>query len=537
MMTPVDATGTGLLGPLVRLRLVTGGLDGWRQFACAALLGAIATLGMPPVNFWPFYGVALVLLLWLIAECDRFGRVFALGLVFGTFHFLTGLYWVAEAFLVEAEKFAWMIPFLVGGLAVLLALFHALGLALTWRLARAFRLGPVGWVLLFALLWTAAEWVRGHIFTGFPWNLAGHVWSVSASMIQIAALTGVYGLSLITVAALAMPAVLGARPRPRREEWVPAALAGMVLLALFLGGAWRLHEADAGHVEGVTLRIVQPNVDQRVKWRPEEKAVVFRQLLELSTATGYDAITHIIWPETATPFFLEESPQALDAIAAAVPPGGALITGTPRRTPGGAGEDYWNGLVVVDGRGEVTASFDKFHLVPFGEYVPLRDVLPVERLAAGRGSFSFGSGPRTLEAPGLPPFSPLICYEAIFPAAVTAPAGEPQPDWLLNVTNDAWFGTSTGPYQHLMNARMRAVEEGLPMIRAANTGISAVIDPFGRIEARLDIGRRGVIDHDLPTALSDRTVYARFGDTTLLLLAVLVTGLIVLTRIGRRRAI
>jgi apolipoprotein N-acyltransferase len=262
---------------------------------------------------------------------------------------------------------------------------------------------------------------------------------------------------------------------------------------------------------------VQPNIAQNHKWRPELREAHLQKHLSLTSgAAATDAAfgtsaSYVIWPETAAPFFLGLDAVARSRIAAVTPPGGMVITGAPRATPSDKRpRRIWNSIAALDHQGVILETYDKFHLVPFGEYVPMRSVLPLEKITQGGLDFSAGPGPRTLHLPGLPPFSPLICYEVIFPGNVTD--AEDPPQWILNVTNDGWFGLSSGPYQHFASARLRAVEEGLPLVRAANTGISAVVDPYGRVVASLGLGRTGVIDSPLPQALSGGTIYSRFGD-------------------------
>ncbi|MCH7931941.1 MAG: apolipoprotein N-acyltransferase, partial [Proteobacteria bacterium] len=282
--------------------------------------------------------------------------------------------------------------------------------------------------------------------------------------------------------------------------------------AVWAGGSVRLAGAGDGTVEGVLLRLVQPNVGQHHKWEPELREALFARHLRLTASAGFERVTHVIWPETAVPFFLANEPARRRAIAAATPRGGALITGALRTTPEPTSpRKLWNSLHAIDDAGRVVATYDKFHLVPFGEYVPFRRWFPtIAKLTYGTIDFSAGPGPQTLRVPGLPSFSPLICYEAIFAHQVVDSAD--RPEFLLNLTNDAWFGISSGPYQHFAAARLRAVEQGLPLARAANTGISAVVDGYGRITARLGLDREGVVDAPLPEALGGLTPYARWGD-------------------------
>jgi apolipoprotein N-acyltransferase len=308
-----------------------------------------------------------------------------------------------------------------------------------------------------------------------------------------------------------------------------------VFAGLGIAGAARLAGADSGTVPGVVLRLVQPNIPQAEKGDSDLWLDQFALYLEMSAAPGAAAVTHVIWPETAVPYFLDRDANARRAVAAVAPPGGAVITGAPRVS--GTGDDvrYWNSLQAVTAEGVVAASYDKAHLVPFGEYVPLRDILPIDKVTPGQIDFSAGPGPRTLDLPGVPPVSPLICYEAIFPGAVVAGNADGQrPAWLLNVTNDAWYGQTAGPHQHFAIAQTRAVEEGLPLVRVATTGISGVVDPYGRITARLELGQRDLVDTTLPVALSSPPPYARLGDLPFCLLTF---GFLVVALAAHSRAV
>ena len=292
--------------------------------------------------------------------------------------------------------------------------------------------------------------------------------------------------------------------------WAPVA-SSLLIAVLAFAGWTRLQDAPRDTVPGAMLRLVQGNIAQDGKWDPDQREANLRSLLALSQAPG--AVTHILWAETAATYFLDQQPGALARLAAIVPAGGALLTGAPRADVDANGDiaRIWNSIRVIGAGGAVTATYDKAHLVPFGEYVPARGILGTVGLATivpGSLDYSAGPGPRTLAIPGLPPVSPLICYEAIFPGGVVAPGARPA--WLLNATNDGWYGRSAGPYQHFEMARLRAVEQGLPLVRVANTGISAVIDPFGRVTGRLALGQAGVLDAPLPVA-APATVYARFG--------------------------
>jgi len=509
---------------------------GWRRLALAFVAGALLVLALAPFKAVPVGWISIPILIWLIdgsatPEGTGFIRrllpAAAVGWWFGFGYFLAGLWWIGSSFLVEADTFGWMMPFAVVALPA--------GLAIIWAIAIALcrLLWSDGWprLLLFAVAMTAAEWVRGHALTGFPWNAVGYTIMPEPILMQSAAIVGVWGMTLLAFLVFAAPTLLAGETG--RGRW--AVLLGIIaLVALDAGyGALRLRAADPGIVEGVRLRIVQAAIPQEVKQDRSQAGNNLQRHLSLSLTTPTPAQpggpTHIIWPETAVPYRLTEEPAALAAIAEMLPDGTTLITGAPRRDPSGSG-DTTNGVLVIGADGTISDSYDKVHLVPFGEYLPFADFLEglgIREVISLQGGFAAGEERRNLEAPGIPRFSPLICYEIIFAGAVT-PDGD-RPGWLLNVTNDAWFGNTPGPRQHLQQALVRSVEEGLPLIRAANTGVSAIVDPYGRTISRLDLGEVGVIDGDLPQALS-RTIYARFGDVFVGISALL---LIVAALVGR----
>ena len=488
-------------------------LNGRRRRMLAFALGILAVLALPPVHLVPILVPAFVGLAWLIDGARSRLDAFWTGWFFGLGFFIAGLYWMSYSFLVDAATYAWMIPFAVPGLSAVAAIYIGLtALATHW-------LAPAGLrrAALLPLAWVVFEYLRGILLTGFPWNLLGTVWGFSDAMLQGAALFGTYGLSLATCIAAAAPAALADESASPRARWGLVGASAAILAILWSGGTMRLADTPDQNVPGVRLRLIQPDIAQNLKWVPEERAEIMRILLRLSAqAPSGAAPTHIIWPETATPTFLEQVPEDLRIVASVAPAGGALITGSPRLRRGAGEVQLWNSIHVVDRDAIIRASYDKFHLVPFGEYMPIPNFFGLRALAAGRVDFSPGPGPVTMEIPGAPPASPLICYEVIFPGHVVAPEHDgPRPQWLLNVTNDAWFGISSGPYQHLASARMRAVEEGLPLVRTANNGVSGVYDAYGRAVVEAGLGKRAVLDADLPTYLTERTIYSRLGNWSL----------------------
>jgi len=519
------------------------GLSGWRRLAVAFVAGSLSVLAMAPFFLWPVLFFTLPVLVWLIDgsktpadDATSFWRrplmrAASAGWWFGFGYFLFGLFWIGEAFLVEADKFAWLMPFAVTLMPAGLALYTALAAAA----ARLVWPAGIARIFVLAVALSSAEWLRGHVLTGFPWNVLGYALTWPLSMMQSAALFGIYGLTLLTVVIFASPLVLvsdAALGRRDRALLWAAAIAVLPLLVLYGYGAWRLSGDPAPMLEGVRLRIVQASVNQRDKWRPEKQGAIFEDQLNLSRhdASGrrddLAGITHLIWPEAAMPFLPLEHPEALTAIGELLPAGTQLISGALRlKRPvaiqsNGARQGY-NSLMVFADQGSLEMLYDKIHLVPFGEYLPFQPMLErigLEQLTRWRGGFSVGPTPRPLlMIPGLPAVAGLICYEAIFPAAIVQ--GGPRPGLMVNVTNDGWFGDTTGPWQHFHQARVRAVEEGLPLVRSANNGISAVIDGRGRIAALLGLNARGVIDSGVPSALAPPP-YSRFGDWAFVALAV-----------------
>lgn len=490
------------------------GLHGSVALALALGLGIASAFALPPYPVWPLLIPAFSGLLLLTEGRRSWLGAFGMGWAFAFGHHVVGLEWITNAFMVDADRFAWMVPFVVVGLPAGLAIFAGAATLVWQRLP----LGGPWRAFGFATVWTAFEWLRGHLLTGFPWNVAGYAWWPILEVQQAAAIFGIWGLTLLTVAAAAMPGAMMPRDGSERISWRPLVIprtwmATAVAFALigpsWAGGAIRLSDVRAGEVDDVHLRIVQPNVPQALKWRPELAGAILRQHLDLTAKPATREPTHVIWPESATPFRLDAVEEAQQLVAEAAPDGG-ILTGSPRSelAEGGARRHY-NSAMLVTPDGDLRVVYDKAHLVPFGEYVPLRSLLPVERIAPGHGDFAPGPGRRTLDLSGLPPVGILICYEVIFPGAVTERGN--RPSWLLNMTNDAWFGISAGPRQHLAISRMRAIEEGLPLVRAANTGISVVFDPLGRELQRLELNTAGILDTALPTAL-EATPYARAGD-------------------------
>ena len=542
---------------MCRLHSFVRDLSGRRRVIVLFLAGGVSALALAPLFFWPVLFVTLPILVWsldvavlrdapLEAEAQtaygplRFSpgrlRVAALqGWAFGFGYFLVGLFWVGEAFLVQPEKFAWLLPVALIGMPGGLALFYAGATAA----AAVFWNSAFSRVLVLALTLSAFEWLRGNILTGFPWNVLGYALTYPLPLMQSVSVFGIYGLTFIAVILFAAPATIWvatpAQPVQTRRRLTLSALPALLIIIAYGAGHVRLALAEQELVEGVRFRLVQPSIPQREKWRPGKQLEIFNAHLRLSrhSAQGVkdDArgITHIVWPEVAMPFLPLREPHALKAIGDMLPPDVFLITGALRlETPTAKATGkrrLFNSMLVFDDAGRLVTRYDKAHLVPFGEYLPYQETmewLGLRQLTGIIGGFTAGPPARPLlSVPGLPTAGPLICYEVIFPGAVVQSAQRPK--FLLNVTNDAWFGHLNGPFQHFHQARVRAVEEGLPLVRVANNGVSAMIDAHGRLHGHLGLNAVGIIDAGLPKSLPP-TIYARYGDLILVLMWVAVVG-------------
>ena len=471
------------------------GWPGWSDAGLAFGLGAVMATGQAPLGFWWLTLAGLAALVHLVTRGHGAGWRALFG---GAGYFALALSWIIEPFLIDVARYGWMAPFAVVLLAFGLALFWALAGWVAGRMR-----GRALQVMTFAVALGAAELARGYVLTGFPWALIGHVWS-DTPLAQVVALVGPSGLTVLTVLAVALPVAF---------RWRGMAAAAALLAAGLAFGVMRLAEAEPV-AKKMTVRLVQPNADQKVKWDPDVARMLFDRQVGYTAALPRPDL--VIWPETAVPYLLENNPEVAETIAFAagnVP----VIAGVQRYD----GVEARNGLVVIGDGGQIEAGYDKHHLVPFGEYIPFGDLMfdwfGVQAFAARLGNgYVAGPGPQVIDLGGdLGSFAPLICYEAVFPQDLR---GLPQrPDWILQITNDAWFGTLTGPYQHLAQARFRAIEQGLPLVRVANTGITAMIDARGRIVATLPRGEAGYLDAGLPGALLE-TPYARWGEWPVLVL-------------------
>lgn len=506
---------------------------GWRAAVIAVLSGAVSALAMPPFDLFPVLFVTMPILVWLIDGTTgpvdagiirRLWPAARIGWLFGFGYFLAGLWWLGMAFLVDGDEFIWMLPFAVIALPAGLAIFWGVGAAI----ARIFWVD--GWRRIIALAAgiSIAEWLRGTLFTGFPWNVIGLAAMPTPTMMQSASVIGLYGVTPLALLVFSTPGIFAASSsvRPRR-------IGALFAVAILLSGAhvgfglWRLSSATDAVVDKVSIRVVQPGISQAEKWQEGKEMEIFNRYISLSSKSGsgdtnsLENTTYLIWPESAFPFLLTRNRAAIASIAALLPANTTLITGAMRTeppVPGQVSGYTFNSLYVINGDGEIIAAQDKVHLVPFGEYLPFQsqlESLGIRQLTRLRGGFSPGHRRKHIKLANAPPILPLICYEIIFPGDVLGEGD--RPGWIVNLTNDAWYGDTPGPHQHLRQALLRSVEEGLPLIRSANTGISVIADSFGRVLRIIPLGQVGTLDGPLPVAL-DATLFSRFGKLPYLLI-------------------
>ncbi len=518
----------------------------WIQRGLAVGAGVAAALAFPPFGFLPgLLGYAVLLKL---ADTDgpRPLRSASLrGWLAGVGYFAVGTWWVAEAFLVDADVYGWMAPFALVFMAAGLGLFWGLG-ALIYRATRP--TGPTK-VLVFAAALSVAEWLRGHFLTGFPWNLPGETWAAGSPMSQGAALVGAYGLTLITLVISASPTILVAN-QSERSKALSLGAAVLLLGGLLVWGQARLAQAPLPNAKMPLIRLVQANIDQKEKWRPENLAEIFATYMHLSTTPTAEAPQIVVWPEGALPVVVEDllAPNSpfVAPLTQGFGPGQVLMMGANRgEAMPGREVAYFNSVIVLrrDAGGlRRIGHYDKRRLVPFGEFMPLGDLagrLGIRALVHMPGDFSVGAPPQPLTMTGLPTVQPIICYEAVFPGFVsdaTRRSGV-RPAWILNVSNDAWFGATSGPWQHLNLAGYRAIEEGLPVARATPTGVTAMLDSYGRVvDGRsLVLGEMGILDVRLPRA-QPPTPFVRYGDWGFLGLLIVCGAVGVANRQRRRQA-
>ena len=484
----------------------------------AFICGWLAVAALPPFYLFPLLFVSFSILIWLIHHASSAAKAFKTGYAFGFAFFAFGFSWIGNALLIDAATFGWLCPIVFLACGFFFGLFIAVP---AWT-SFFFRKLPAQY-LAFCALWVFSEWVRSFILTGFPWNLLGSVLAFDNRFIQFAAVGGTYSLSLLVLLSVAAPVFWLEHPN-KASARISAAIPLCLLFFLGLYGSIR-QASFSDAVSDTRIRLVQPAIPQTMKWQPAVLEENFNTYVKMSQKAGMDDIDFIIWGETASPFPLDIDEYHLQTARYAVPPEGFLITGMVRyEFVDDTEHNAYNSMIIIDSQGKTVGRYDKSHLVPFGEYIPLRSWLPewIRPIANAIGTFRAGPGPQRISLPGQPSLGGLICYETIFPHQVVNQKQRPQ--WIVNLTNDGWYGDSAGPYQHLVAARLRAVEEGIAIVRAANTGISALISPGGNILGQLPLNQKDILDINLPLLSQLSTTYAEFGNFPILTVLFLLTG-------------
>lgn len=504
----------------------------------AFVFGGISAFAFAPFNFIAAAIIGLSSLLLIVNDIKDKKEIFKIGWCFGFGHFLFGLYWISISLLVDVQKFAWLIPFAISLIPALAACYIGLTILFTNVIAIKLQLSQSKKILLFAIIWVFFEYIRANfIFGGFPWNQIGYVLMFNLEISQLASIIGIYGLSVLAVIICSLP-VLFIKVKNKKldfifvkENIITLSLCLIILTSSWFYGKCILNKSIQ-YQKSVKLRLVQPAIKQENKWDPHSRYNSFMENVILSQQPGLEEIDYLIWAESAVPYIIDkDNENLLKEIVRAIPSKGFLITGGLKAEFKDKDlkeiDKVWNSIFIIDSSGTIVNSYDKHRLVPFGEYIPFAGFLPfISKITDGAIGFSIGNGPKTIEVNNnLPAFSPLICYEVIYTDKITDKNNPPQ--FFINLTNDAWFGNSSGPYQHFAMARMRAIEYGIPVVRVANTGISALIDAYGRIIKQKKLGEKGIIDVQLDL-ISNPTIYSQNGTYSLLLLVYFIALLIFL---------
>ncbi len=474
---------------------------------CSFLLGIISVAALPPYYLFPVCVLSFSLLFYLLAKVNTLTKSFAIGYWFGVGHFGLGLSWIANALLVDISSLGWLYPITILAAGLFFGIFSGFATIFIYKF-NSF----LSKFLAFASFWCLSEWLRSFILTGFPWNLIGSILTFTPELYQSASIFGTYGLSLITILFCISPALIFS---PLTKDKVIAVLLLLLLPLVNYGyGSYRISAQNNKFIQnGINIRLVQPSIPQNLKWNIDTLEQNFAKHIELSKQDRLENIDVVIWGETASPFVLDRDNKHRQQLLAAIPQHGYLITGAVRVQISPWGQTIpFNSMLAFNKQGDVVAQYDKSHLVPFGEYIPLRQYLPnwIKPIANTITNFQAGKGPDSLKISDIPPFGTLICYEIIFPAQIVDKDNRPQ--WLINLTNDGWYGDSAGPHQHLVSTILRAVEEGLTTARIANNGISAVINPLGQVIAHMPLNHVGILDVQLPQNLSIDTLYGTYGN-------------------------
>lgn len=477
----------------------------------ALLSGICSVLALPPYYAFPILFISLSVLLLLVKNAKSYKQAFAVGYAFGFGFFAFGLSWIGNALLIEADTFGWLYPIVLLACGLFFGLFIALPCLFSFYCKNIYctYISLCSW-------WVIFEWLRSFVLTGFPWNLLGSVFAFKLEFIQFASIGGTYLLSFVCLSICMAPALV--LQNKNRKSIIIALSIICSLFVLLYGYGWLHLQNRSAAVSDINIRLVQPSIPQSMKWNKESLEDNFNQYLKLSQSPGLEKVDFVIWGETATPFPLDLDDSHRRMLKLATPQKGYLVTGLVRYNFDSYGAyQPLNSMFVINDQAQIKDYYDKSHLVPFGEYIPLKKYLPswIRPVTNIIGNFKSGAGPKRIKIADYPTFGGLICYEIIFPHQIIN--SQERPDWIINLTNDGWYGNSAGPHQHLVTARLRAVEEGITIVRSANSGISAVISPFGETIDSIPLGKSGILDIKLPQQLQLITAYSICGNTIAIL--------------------
>ncbi len=503
----------------------------------AFVFGGISTFAFAPFNFIIAALVGFSAILLITDGIKEKKEIFKISWCFGFGHFLIGLYWISISLLVDVAKFAWLIPFSISLIPALAACYIGLAILFTNLIAIKLQLNKSKKILLLAIIWVFFEYIRSNfIFGGFPWNQIGYIFMFNLEISQLASIVGIYGLSILAIIICCLPSLF-IKIKDEKLSFVLAKESYLILFSclIVLGLSWIYGSHllnKPNYQKSIKLRLVQPAIKQENKWDQRSRYKSFMENIILSKQPGLEEIDYLIWSESAVPYIIDKDNEILlKEISKAIPSKGFLITGGLRAEFKDQNlkeiNKVWNSIFIIDSVGNIINSYDKHRLVPFGEYIPFAQFLPfISKITDGAVGFSTGNGPQTIKvSDNLPSFSPLICYEVIYTDKIIDKNNPPQ--FFVNLTNDAWFGNSSGPYQHFAMARMRAIEYGIPLVRVANTGISAIIDSHGRIIKQKNLGEKGIVDVELKVN-SNHSTYGQNDSNYLLMLVYFILLLILL---------
>ncbi len=486
------------------------------NYLLSIIIGFVSSYAFAPTYWLLLIFITFPIFMRMLYKSKSYRKSFFIGWSFGFGYFLGGLYWISYSLLVDNKLFGWLIPFAIIFIPLILALYIGV-LGIIVHKLKPQNGSTTGFAVLFVCLWTLFEIIRTNLFTGFPWLALGYSLSRSTVMLQSASIGGVFLLSFILLCSISVIFVIANSAFNKGSLKLPIiAICAFISLPIinYIYGKYRLQNANVEFTK-YHIRIVQPNISQHLKWSAQQQYKNLLKTIALTSESLKDN-NYIIWPESATSTYPLNKEETRNLVKKAIPKNSYLISGGLKY---GKNLEVWNSIFVIDHEGKVVDSYDKIHLVPFGEYIPYRKFLPfsINKITHGLSDFSPGTTVKVIKIKDLPSFRPLICYESFFPKEIlNKKSGIPK--LLINFTNDAWYGNSPGPYQHLDMTILRSIEYGIPIIRAANTGISAITDPYGRYLHSLPLNKEGVIDEKIPFPIAYSTIYSINGDYTLFII-------------------